>query len=181
MKKLSIKPLMRFRCLSKCYNNIIGSSSFTAAHEPSHPDEPRLLIAFSTKLLSGQQFFTTCSEGGSSSHLMTMMSSNSRYVAPSVNGFVCLDYGIRSTICNLTLNKSIKLPFIAPPSIVSSTFFCVNSLRYDSYTNQYKILNTWTYPTPDGADVILEEDEDDIDPDDDYEWAELRNDTLPED
>ncbi|KAM7253034.1 hypothetical protein ACFE04_008782 [Oxalis oulophora] len=141
MKKLPVKSLMRFKCLSKAYNEMIMSSFFVNEHQPSDPVKSGLLISFPGKHLQGQQFFMANLDDGSSSHLMTMMPSHARYVSPSINGLVYMDCGCYAIVCNPSINKSI----VVPP--IPCTSLSLNALGYVPHTNTYKVLNARAYPS----------------------------------
>lgn len=83
--------------------------------------------------------------GGPATHCLTVPPRYSRYTTQSVNGIVCMDFGICSTVCNPSTRQAISLPFVCPKGspAATSTYFCVNSFGFDPVTKQYKVLNSW--------------------------------------
>ncbi|KAK0574332.1 hypothetical protein LWI29_021995 [Acer saccharum] len=152
LAKLPLKSVVRFRCVSKFCNSSVITPSFVKSHNTHFPIKPiGLLITCSSRLQSGQMFFYADFNGGSAVPLLTIPPRFSRYTTKSLNGLLCLDFGICAQICNPSTRQAITLPFVVPVSSPSatSTYFCVNSFGFDPVTEQYKVLNSWKIPGKD--------------------------------
>ncbi|KAK2635921.1 hypothetical protein Ddye_030713 [Dipteronia dyeriana] len=152
LAKLPLKSVVRFRCVSKFCNSSAITPSFVKSHTTNFPIKPiGLLITCSARLQSGQLFFYADYNGGSAVPLLTIPPRFSRYTTKSLNGLLCLDFGICAQICNPSTRQAFTLPVVVPvnsPS-ASSTYFCVNSFGFDPLTKQYKVLNSWKIPGED--------------------------------
>ncbi|KAL5826153.1 hypothetical protein ACOSQ3_017996 [Xanthoceras sorbifolium] len=149
LAKLPVKSIVRFRCVSKLCNSSVVTPSFVSVRTIHFPIKPTgLLITCSARLQSSQMFFYADFNGGSAVPLLTIPPRFSRYTTQSLNGLVCLDFGICAKICNPSTRQAITLPFVIPVSSpsASSTYFCVNSFGFDPVTKQYKVLNSWKVP-----------------------------------
>ncbi|XP_022736674.1 F-box protein At1g30790-like [Durio zibethinus] len=153
---LPVKSLVRFRCISKSCSSIITSQDFAKMHailfsriKSEVPLIPTIIISCSTELQSAQMFFSAELLEGSLSasavHLRTIPPRFSRYTTPSVNGLICMDFGLCATIFNPSTREAFNLPFVCPPNspAAASTSFCVNSFGFDPITDCYKVLNSW--------------------------------------
>ncbi|TXG56756.1 hypothetical protein EZV62_018069 [Acer yangbiense] len=152
LAKLPLKSVVRFRCVSKFCNSSVITPSFVKSHTTRFPIKPiGLLITCSSRLQSGQMFFYADYNGGSAVPLLTVPPRFSRYTTKSLNGLLCLDFGICAQICNPSTRQAITLPFVVPVSSpsASSTYFCVNSFGFDPVTKQHKVLNSWKVPGKD--------------------------------
>ncbi|KAK4842015.1 hypothetical protein QYF36_014270 [Acer negundo] len=152
LAKLPLKSVVRFRCVSKYFNSSIITPWFVKSHNTHFPIKPiGLLITCSSRLQSGQMFFYADYNGGSVVPLLTIPPRFSRYTTQSLNGLLCLDFGIRAKICNPSTRQVFTLPFVVPVSSpsASSTYFCVNSFGFDPVTKKYKVLNSWKVPERD--------------------------------
>ncbi|KAK3222688.1 hypothetical protein Dsin_009713 [Dipteronia sinensis] len=152
LAKLPLKSVVRFRCVSKFCNSSVITPSFVKSHTTRFPIKSiGLLITCSARIQSGQMFFYADYNGGLAVPLLTIPPRFSRYTTKSLNGLLCLDFGICAQICNPSTRQAITLPFVVPvnsPS-ASSTYFCVNSFGFDPVTKQYKVLNSWKIPGKD--------------------------------
>ncbi|KAK4842658.1 hypothetical protein QYF36_025567 [Acer negundo] len=149
LAKLPLKSVIRFRCVSKFCNSSVITPSFVKSHTTNFPIKPiGLLITCSSRLQSGQMFFYADYNGGFAVPLLTVPPRFSRYTTQSLNGLLCLDFGICVQICNPSTRQAITLPFVVPVSSpsASSTYFCVNSFGFDPVSEQYKVLNSWKVP-----------------------------------
>ncbi|KAK3222692.1 hypothetical protein Dsin_009717 [Dipteronia sinensis] len=149
LAKLPLKSVVRFRCVSKFCNSSVITPSFVISHTTHFPIKPiGLLITCSARLQSGQMFFFADYNGGSAVPLLTIPPRFSRYTTKSLNGLLCLDFGICAQICNPSTRQVFTLPFVVPVSSpsASSTYFCVNSFGFDPVTKKYKVLNSWKVP-----------------------------------
>lgn len=153
---LPVKSLVRFRCVSRICSSIITCQDFAKMHSSPYSRiksrsllTPTIIISCSTALQSAQMFFSAELHEGSVSvsavHLRTIPPRFSRYTTPSVNGIICMDFGLCATIFNPSTRQAITLPFVCPPNspAAASTSFCVNSFGFDPITECYKVLNTW--------------------------------------
>lgn len=86
--------------------------------------------------------------GGIAVNLLTVRPRFSRYTTHSVNGLVCMDFGLCATICNPSMSQFVDVPLICSlkSPLVNSTYFCVNSFGFDPVSKQYKVLNSWGIP-----------------------------------
>lgn len=143
--RLPVKSLVRFRCLDKLCSTFIADQSFAAAHQPHPRPKPGLLISCPTQLQSAQTFFSADLNGGPATHCLTLPPRYSRYTTQSINGIVCMDFGLCATICNPSTKQAITLPLVCSKTATaaSSTYFCVNSLGFDPVSKHYKVLNSW--------------------------------------
>ncbi|XWS48135.1 hypothetical protein CRYUN_Cryun13aG0047100 [Craigia yunnanensis] len=153
---LPVKSLVRFRCISKSCSSIITSQDFAKMHATRYSSiksnfqlTPTIIISCSTELQSAQMFFSSELHEGSGSasavHLRTIPPRFSRYTTHSVNGIICMDFGLCATIFNPSNRQAVTLPFVCPPNspAAASTSFCVNSFGFDPITECYKVLNSW--------------------------------------
>ena len=170
---LPVKSLVRFRCISRSCSSIITSQDFTKLHatrysriKSNFPLTPTIIISCSTELQSAQMFFSSelheGSESASAVHLRTIPPHFSRYTTHSVNGIICIDFGLCATIfnprtrqhmdfglCATIFNPSnrqaVTLPSVYAPNspAPASTIFCVNWFGFDPITECYKVLNSW--------------------------------------
>ncbi|XP_044491017.1 F-box protein At5g62510-like [Mangifera indica] len=147
--RLPFKSLIRFRCVSKRCYSIVPNPSFVNLHAIRFPFKPLgLLITCPTTLQTGQRFFSVDFNGGAAVDLLTIPPRFSRYSTHSVNGLVCMDFGICATICNPSMRQSVDVPLICSLNspLVNSTYYCVNSFGFDPISKQYKVLNSWGIP-----------------------------------
>ncbi|KAK3222690.1 hypothetical protein Dsin_009715 [Dipteronia sinensis] len=152
LAKLPLKSVVRFRCVSKYCNSSVITPWFVKSHNTHFPIKPiGLLITCSSRLQSGQMFFYADYNGGSAVPLLTIPPRFSRYTTQSLNGLLCLDFGICAQICNPSTRQVFTLPIVAPVSSpsASSTYFCVNSFGFDPVTKKHKVLNSWKVPGKD--------------------------------
>lgn len=149
LSRIPVKSLVRFRCVSKLCSSYITDPSFIIAHATHFPIKPvSLLITCPARLQSGQMFFSVDYDGDSAVPLLTVPPRFSRYSTHSVNGLICMDFGLCATICNPSTRQFLNLPFVtsaASPS-ANSTYFCVNSFGFDPVSENYKVLNSWAVP-----------------------------------
>ncbi|KAF2297341.1 hypothetical protein GH714_021675 [Hevea brasiliensis] len=143
--RLPVKSLIRFKCIAKFYSITITNPSFALVHQPYLEPKPSLLFTCSTKHQSTQIFFAVSQNGNRATHLLTIPPRFSRYTTQSVNGILCMDFGICATICNPSTRQAISLPFPFPKNsfIASTTNFYVNFLGFNPNDKQYKVLNSW--------------------------------------
>ncbi|XP_021910211.1 F-box protein At1g30790-like [Carica papaya] len=146
--KLPVKSLVRFRCVSKLCASMITAQSFAKHHFILAPKKPpALLIICATRLplIQAHSFFSADINGGQAIRRMIVPPRLSRYTTHSVNGIVCMDFGLSATICNPSTRESIALPLVCPlkSPLASSTYFCVNSFGFDPVEKLYKVLNSW--------------------------------------
>ncbi|KAG8659019.1 hypothetical protein MANES_02G006040v8 [Manihot esculenta] len=145
--QLPVKSLIRFRCVSKFCSITISHPSFVTVHQPYPRPKPGLLFTCATRLQLAQTFFaaTASQNGGPATCCLIVPPRFSRYTTQSVNGIVCMDFGICATICNPSTRQAISLPFLCPKTsiITSNTYFCVNVLGFNPNNKQYKVLNSW--------------------------------------
>ncbi|KAF2323782.1 hypothetical protein GH714_036899 [Hevea brasiliensis] len=126
-------------------STIVADPSFAAAHQPYPRPKPGLLITCPTQLQSAQTFFSANLNGGPATHCLTVPPRYSRYTTQSINGIVCMDFGLCATLCNPSTRQAITLPLVCSKTskAASSTYYCVNSLGFDPVSKQYKVLNSW--------------------------------------
>ncbi|KAJ0096192.1 hypothetical protein Patl1_16562 [Pistacia atlantica] len=147
--RLPFKSLIRFRCVSKFCYSIITNASFPNLHAIHFPFKPLgLLITCPTTLQTGQRFFSLDFDGGTAVDLLTVSPGFSRYFTHSVNGLVCMDFGLCATICNPSMRQAVDVPLICSlkSPLVNSTYYCVNSFGFDPVSKRYKVLNSWGIP-----------------------------------
>ncbi|CAL1373594.1 unnamed protein product [Linum trigynum] len=142
---LPVKSLVRFQFLSKFCHSIINDQTFARSHRPITKPDSGLLITFPTKLQTAQTFYISGLNGGSATHRLTIPPRFSRYTTHSINGIVCLDFGLTAVVCNPSTGRSTTLPFVSNPRATPAppTYYCVNSFGFDPISQNYKVLNSW--------------------------------------
>ncbi|XP_019165144.1 PREDICTED: putative F-box protein At1g32420 [Ipomoea nil] len=158
LKRLPAKTLMKFKCVSKDWFNLIRDPSMAESHfnhARTRPDASHLLFAFFAMDNQIQTIFPTNKNLFLSSQLPShIFDEDFQPCSNVVNGLVCV-CSVRSMqprvwVLNLTTTEKKALPL--PPSLAAKNYYCVpnfcRSIFYlgfdsDPVSNKYKILHNY--------------------------------------
>lgn len=151
LKRLPVKSLCRFRCVSALWRSIVSDPRFIDAHLAHSASRPRLLVTLPVQQIPSPQGRWLLSADHPESgrdrpqiavpHLL-VPGSPGRYVSQSLNGLVCLEVGGRISICNPSTRKSVTLG----QTRAESGGFCTyqrHSFGFDPVGKEYKVFKTW--------------------------------------
>nr|GMC89599.1 putative F-box protein At5g52610 [Ipomoea batatas] len=153
LKRLRAKTLMKFKCVSKDWFNLIRDSSFAESHlnhARTRPDSSHLLFAFFSIDDQIHTIYPTNENLSLTSQLPShTFDEDFQPCSNVINGLICV-CSIRSTqpriwVLNLTTKEKKPLPHptLAAATTYSIPNFCLSIfyLGFDSVSNQYKILH----------------------------------------
>nr|GME07134.1 putative F-box protein At5g52610 [Ipomoea batatas] len=153
LKRLRAKTLMKFKCVSKDWFNLIRDSSFAESHlnhARTRPDSSHLLFAFFAIDDQIQTIYPTNENLSLTSQLPSHnFDEDFQPCSNVINGLICV-CSMRSTqpriwVLNLTTKEKKPLPHptLAAAKAYSIPNFCLSIfyLGFDPVSNQYKILH----------------------------------------
>ncbi|KAF8036273.1 hypothetical protein BT93_C2098 [Corymbia citriodora subsp. variegata] len=150
--KLPVKTLLRFKCVSKPWRSMISDPSFAdsfLAHSLAHPAAASLVSIsdLSRPEPSPYEFFRLDHRTGLSTPvpLPNMPSEVTGDISEGVHGFVCLDDGDLTRVCNPSTREVAVLPPAGPdfPADLCGEIDSFAALGYDPASKRYKVLKTW--------------------------------------
>ncbi|KAF8036272.1 hypothetical protein BT93_C2097 [Corymbia citriodora subsp. variegata] len=150
--RLPVKTLLRFKCVSKPWRSMISDPSFVDAFLARSLARPAAASIVSISDLSGPdplpyEFYRLDHQTGLSTPvpLPNMPSEVTGDISEGVHGFVCLDDGDLTRVCNPSTREVAVLPPTGPdfPADLCGEIDSFAALGYDPASKRYKVLKTW--------------------------------------
>lgn len=170
LTRLDVKPLLRFRSVSKHWRHAIDAPSFVdrhLAHSHMRPNGGRMLVSFSNFEGSKHYFYSASLNGSEAVRHLSLPGCKKGinapcrcYVSDSINGVVCFHNGSRVHVFNPSTRNTLTLPtsdsvqryseLNSPIHVTYSNY----SFGFDSFNNEYKVLHV--IGIRDKLDVMLQ-------------------------
>lgn len=151
LKRLPVKSLCRFRCVSTAWRSLVSNPRFVDAHLAHSVNRPRLLVTLPV-------WQTPCPQGRwllSADHPepgrdrpqiaiphLLVPGSPERYVSQSLNGLVCLEVGGLISVCNPSTRKFVTLGQAGAKS-GGVCSYRRHSFGFDPVGKEHKVFKTW--------------------------------------
>ncbi|KAI3423474.1 F-box domain-containing protein [Psidium guajava] len=150
LKRLPVKSLCRFRCVSTLWRSVISDPQFIDAHLAQSANRPRLLVSLPVQQIPHPQGRWLLSADHPESgrdrpqtaipHLL-VPGSPEHYVSQSLNGLICLEVGGWISICNPSTRKLVTLEQIKEKS-GGVSFYRRHSFGFDPVGKEHKVFKT---------------------------------------
>lgn len=153
-KRLPVKSLCRFKCVSRGWRSLISSRSFIDSHFAHSETRPKLIVSFPARNPDGRSFLRLCLVDQSHPRNgrpqlvrrgLLVPDWSGYYCSPSVEGLVCLEVASGVNICNPSTGKQVtfELPHAAASSAHSQA---THSFGFDPVKREHKVLSTVLRP-----------------------------------
>ncbi|KAL3731541.1 hypothetical protein ACJRO7_028426 [Eucalyptus globulus] len=157
--RLPVKTLLRFKCVSRPWRSLISDPSFASSFLARSLARPAVASLVSISDLSQPvpslyQFFRLDHQTGLSAPVpLPDMPSETVKISEGIHGFVCLDAGGLTRVCNPSTREVAALPLTSPdfPDDLQGEVSSFAALGYDPTSKQYKVLKTWILYSPYGG------------------------------
>ncbi|KAL3741227.1 hypothetical protein ACJRO7_016800 [Eucalyptus globulus] len=157
--RLPVKTLLRFKCVSRPWRSLISDPSFASSFLARSLARPAVTSLVSISDLSQPgpslcQFFRLDHQTGLCAPVpLPDMPSDTAEISEGIHGFICLDDGGLTCVCNPSTREVAALPLTSPdfPDDLQGEMSSFATLGYDSASKQYKVLKTWNLYSPYGG------------------------------
>ncbi|XP_030551741.1 putative F-box protein At2g19630 [Rhodamnia argentea] len=153
LKRLPVKSLCRFRCVSTSWRSLISDPRFIDSHLTHSATRPNLIVSFPDPKAGRQGglriFSADQSDPRDGQHQMARPLFSLRgwtsYVPQSLHGLISLKVGSHVKICNPSTRKYVafKSPRIKRRSGRWSYFQQTETFGFDPVERTHKVLSTW--------------------------------------
>ncbi|KAI3423471.1 Importin N-terminal domain-containing protein [Psidium guajava] len=150
LKRLPVKSLCRFRCVSTLWRSIISDPRFVDSHFAHSANHPKLLISLPSQpdpAPQGRWFFTANQSEPGNLQSQTALpyffapGTAHRYVSQSLNGLICFQVCGDVGVCNPTTGKYVTLTTIRE-KITGDYAYPHYSFGFDPVDKKHKVLST---------------------------------------
>ncbi|KAF8042025.1 hypothetical protein BT93_A0584 [Corymbia citriodora subsp. variegata] len=151
LKRLPVKSLCRFKCVSTLWRSLISDPHFVHSHFARSAIHPKLLISLPSQPdpdPPGRCFFAANqSEPGNPDQPRIALpyffapGTASRYVSQSLNGLICFQVDGYVGVCNPTTGKYVTLRTIEA-KITGECAYLHYSFGFDPVDKKHKVLRT---------------------------------------
>ncbi|KAI6686255.1 hypothetical protein NL676_032168 [Syzygium grande] len=152
LKRVPVKSLCRFRCVSTQWRSLISGPRFVDAHLAHSAGHPKLVISLPSQPdpgPPGRCFFTaTLSEPGNdqprivASPYFFVPGTAYSYVSQSLNGLICFQVDGHVGVCNPSTGQRIALRTVRAADVAGECAYLHYSFGFDPVGKRHKVLST---------------------------------------
>ncbi|KAF8042026.1 hypothetical protein BT93_A0585 [Corymbia citriodora subsp. variegata] len=150
LRRLPVKSLCRFRCVSTLWRSLISDPRFVDAHLAHSAARPRLLVTLPVLQSPCGRWLVSADHPDSgrrdrpqiATPNLLVPGSPDRYVSQSLHGLVCLEVGGSISVCNPSTRKLVSWG----PSWADGRGACSywrHSFGFDPVGKEHKVFRTW--------------------------------------
>ncbi|KAF8040156.1 hypothetical protein BT93_B2396 [Corymbia citriodora subsp. variegata] len=154
LKRLPVKSLCRFTCVSTRWHSLISDPYFIDSHLTHSATRPKLLVGFfdpdagrrgGVRVFSDDQSEPRNGRAQISTLQFSLGSWNGPYVLQSHEGLICLEVGSHVKICNPSTGKHVNFRLPGTNTLSAPWWSCfqqAHSFGFDPVERKHKVLGT---------------------------------------
>ncbi|KAL3751427.1 hypothetical protein ACJRO7_012280 [Eucalyptus globulus] len=151
LKRLPVKSLCRFKCVSTLWRSLISDPRFVDSHFAHSSNHPKLVISLPSHPHAGPRarlfFAANPSEPGNDHRPWTVspyffaLGTACRYVSQSIHGLICFQVDGYVGVCNPTSGKYMTSRTVEA-KVTGECAYLHYSFGFDPVAKKYKVLRT---------------------------------------